>query len=250
MRANTHTYDDHKVTEREMTKMLITTVLSVLICLVSLVSLTWAWFSDGVTTNPIPITAAYYTVEVQTFDGTNYTSAAGTGTDKEYTIPVNTTKIKLTAGGTATTGFFLIEANGKKFHTNPITLLNGSASTEIPVSGVTTETVTIKIIPAWGGIPTGYETVLPEGPEGGISFAESLTPPPSKSMPKKKAGKEEVVPEDEEEIEEIIEEEIEDIPDEEIIEEEIEIPEEEPEEIPETPSEETPAETPTEETEE
>ena len=242
MRANTHTYDDHKVTEREMTKMLITTVLSVLICLVSLVSLTWAWFSDGVTTNPIPITAAYYTVTVETSaDGTNYTPAAGT--DKEYTIPVNTTKIKLTAGGTATTGFFLIEANGNKYYTVNV---NKGGHIEIAVTGITESGAVVKIIPAWGGIPTGY-TVLPDG---GISFADSLTPPPSKSMPKKKAGKEEVVPEDEEEIEEIIEEEIEDIPDEEIIEEEIEIPEEEPEEIPETPSEETPAETPTEETEE
>ena len=242
MRANTHTYDDHKVTEREMTKMLITTVLSVLICLVSLVSLTWAWFSDGVTTNPIPITAAYYTVEVQTFDGTNYTSAAGTGTDKEYTIPVNTTKIKLTAGGTATTGFFLIEANGNKYYTEPVVPGNNKEIT-VSIPGGTAETITVKIIPAWGDIPNDYNNALPEG---GISFAESLTPPSSKSMPRRAPVKEEAVPENEEEIEEIIEEEIEDIPDEEIIEEEIEIPEEEPEEIPETPSEETPAETPTE----
>ena len=243
MRAATHADPGHKVTEREMSKMLIGTVLSVLICLVSLVSLTWAWFSDGVVTETVTVTAAYFTVEVRaSTDGSSYSDPVSC-TNKEYTLPAGTTNIKLTSGGNATKGFFLIEANGKKFHTDTITL-NGGASTEIiPVSGVTTETVTIKIIPAWGGIPTGYEADLPQD---GISFAALKTASSPKSMPKKKAVKEEAVPENEEEIEEIIEEEIEDIPDEEIIEEEIEIPEDEPEEIPETPSEETPAETPTE----
>lgn len=88
-----------------LTALLLPSVLCILLCMVCLCGMTFAWFSAASNTPASPVRSAEYTVSVRVADGEtdapvqggHYVLTAGT----EYTVT-------LTASGTATTGFCLL----------------------------------------------------------------------------------------------------------------------------------------------
>lgn len=103
-----------KLTEKAFTQSIAISVFSILLCIIALCSVTWAWFSDGVSSSTNSIRSANCDVivlianggtTVQTVDG-KYTFIK----DKEYVI-------KMTAVGTAETTYCVLNIGGKSYYT-------------------------------------------------------------------------------------------------------------------------------------
>ncbi|MDO4810912.1 MAG: hypothetical protein Q3985_03085 [Eubacteriales bacterium] len=113
-----------KVTEQDMTRSIVASVIGIVVCLICLIGTTWAWYTDTVTSQVITIQAANYDVDVEVKDGdTTVSSSNGT-----YTLdPSKTYTVTLKAKGTGKTGFCKVTVDGTEKHTAPIAK-NGTLS--------------------------------------------------------------------------------------------------------------------------
>lgn len=100
-------------------QLLLPSFAGIMICMACLAGMTWAWFSVGVQTKQQTFTAASFDVSVsiaEKIGGTapekspnGYRLSAG----REYTV-------ELTAQGTASTGYCIVQTGGEKYYTSPI----------------------------------------------------------------------------------------------------------------------------------
>jgi hypothetical protein len=134
---------------------LFTCVLGIVLCLSSLTAATWAWFSDGITSESNKIEAASYELVVS-IDNEVLVSV---GDHKfEYTAPAEgkTIVVKLTATGTASSGYAIAVRSSnldKKYYTQQVRLDNPDGIS-FKLTLVAGETVTFE--QRWGtysGIP-------------------------------------------------------------------------------------------------
>jgi len=110
---------DEKITEKAFSQSLIISVLSIFLCLVTLCSMTYAWFTDGMSSNSNTLTSGSFdiTVSMESEDGTlvmpidgKYKLAQG----KKYTVtlePTQTSTVK---------GYCIVNINGESKKTDVI----------------------------------------------------------------------------------------------------------------------------------
>jgi hypothetical protein len=146
-----------KLTDKAFMRLIVTSALAILMCVICLCSTTWAWFSDSNASGLSSITASSCTMEI-TVGGQTYQY----GTEIEpVTIPdgngaVNVAMV-LPAGSAS--GYCIIEFsykddNGetvtKTCYTQAVSNTVDGAPTEVSFKIVADESATVKITPRWG----------------------------------------------------------------------------------------------------
>ena len=103
---------NEKVTEKIFLRAMISSVLGIILCTVCLAGMTWAWFSDSVTSHSSNITSASFSVKVTVNKGTDNTEIPLT--DGKYKLEQSSEKYKVTlkATGSASTVYCKVNING------------------------------------------------------------------------------------------------------------------------------------------
>lgn len=110
----------NKLTEKAFAQSITVSVISILLCLVALCSVTWAWFSEGVTSSSNTIKTGNCTVTVSVIhDGEEFGPNAGTsGT---YTFEAGKSyQIKITSIGSAESSYCKLVIGGQDFYTEQV----------------------------------------------------------------------------------------------------------------------------------
>ena len=102
---------NEKVTEKIFLRAMISSVLGIILCTVCLAGMTWAWFSDSVTSHSSNITSASFSVKVTVNKGIDNTEIPLT--DGEYILEQSSEKYKVTlkATGSASTVYCKVNIN-------------------------------------------------------------------------------------------------------------------------------------------
>lgn len=88
--------------ETNLTKILLPSVLSILLCMALLCGMTWAWFASTQSTPAATIQAATYHIDVVAKNGETVLTA---GQDGKYSLAKGTYTVTLTASGNASKGY-------------------------------------------------------------------------------------------------------------------------------------------------
>lgn len=95
-------------------RLLLPSFMGMVVCMVCLSGSAWAWFTAGISTQPMKIQAAEYQVEVRvTGEEHEEVSADSLRKNTEYTV-------ELTASGSASTGYCKMACGGTVWYTAPI----------------------------------------------------------------------------------------------------------------------------------
>ena len=126
------TSHDEKITEKAFSQSLVISVLSILLCLVALCSMTYAWFTEGVSSNSNTLVSGSFGLEkpviVKTADGETSTADAATAIEVEgengvytCTLPANGTyRVTLTCGNSTAKGHCVVTINSQEKSTDAI----------------------------------------------------------------------------------------------------------------------------------
>lgn len=104
-----------KVSDISFSRIILSSVLGISLCIICLAGLTWAWFTSSVISTSSNITAAEFTVETA-FKMDNATLNPPF-VDGKYVLDSGTYTVTVTAGGTASTGYCKVEFNGLEYYT-------------------------------------------------------------------------------------------------------------------------------------
>ena len=166
--------NDEKITDDCFFRIMLTSVLGIVICVICLSGLTWAWFSCSITSSLNSISAADFSVKINVEKVTDDNATILNSGDIEssedpngtfnYSLPVGSYTVTIEAGGTASTGYCTVEFKGKTYHT--IQLYPGSSEEGKP--GKVTFTLVadaepeseLKITPQWGSYLSPNETLI------------------------------------------------------------------------------------------
>lgn len=148
-----------RLTDKAFTRLMITSVIGILLCMTCLCSATWALFSDDVTTSGNVLATGRFdlTVTVDTSDSvriiTTRASASKRVTLADSPDGVYHVTLKMTDDTTVTKGFCTVTVGGVEYRTASI---NQSGTNPFEFTIVTTDTVTVSFAPAWG-LPAEYD---------------------------------------------------------------------------------------------
>ena len=134
-----------KVSDVSFSRIIVSSVLGILLCIFCLAGLTWAWFSGSSSSAANSITAAEFKVKV-TINGSEITSADG-----KYTLNQTENKVTVTADGSATTGYCIVKFGENTYHT--IQIFKVPAEKKPQSVTFTVKSVAgaeLEIIPQWG----------------------------------------------------------------------------------------------------
>ena len=111
---------NQKISDKSFSQLILASVLGILLCTVCLGGLTWAWFSDSVTSNTDTLRSATYDIQAEVkkeSDG----SVVAINEDNTYTLDAGETyTVKLKATGNASTGYCKVTLNDKDYYTTQI----------------------------------------------------------------------------------------------------------------------------------
>ena len=179
-----------KVSDKEFTRIMISSVLGIMLCVICLAGLTWAWFSGSVSSAANNITAASFNIQIDVNVKGTKTTVSPTVENGKYSFSLENNKVydvKITADGTATTGYCEVIFGGNRYHTiqifnnsdesNSGSLLSTDRPQEINFTVNATEsTLLLKIVPQWGSyaIAKGEKLIGNENSENIINSIGAL----------------------------------------------------------------------------
>ena len=138
-----------KLTEKAFTQSIAISVFGILLCVVALCSVTWAWFSDGVSSSTTSIQSANCDVSVSvTSDGTTVDPVDG-----KYTFTKDEVyEITITATGTAESAYCILNIGGTQYYTVQIpTTATETVPNHIKFTlQFSAEKTDVEIITRWG----------------------------------------------------------------------------------------------------
>lgn len=163
-----------KLTEKSVGRVMMGSIVGMVLCVMALFSMTYAWYSDNITTTGSTLTAATFSVDAQVFSlekataESAVTETALTSADGSYTLERGVYRVLLTAYGTSKYGgYAVITASGEElpYHT---TVLTPSKTMELRIYVEDTKTVAFSSL--WGKSP-----LLMEGTDTRSTAAKLLT---------------------------------------------------------------------------
>ena len=142
-----------KLTDKAFSRLMITSVLGILICITCLCSATWAWFSADSSSNSNTLCSGNFglNVTVTAENGTPVSvseGAAGTSTCTLAEAGLYTVTLKATADTTVSKGFCVIKVNGNTYRTDAL-LLDETDSFAFTLNAKEPD-LTVIFSPAWG----------------------------------------------------------------------------------------------------
>lgn len=182
-----------KVSEQTISRVVPSSALGILFCAVCLAGLTWAWFSDSVTSNSGNITSAHFSAQVTVVS--NQTVITPSSEDGSYTLAAGSYTVTVTASGNASTGYCGVILDGVTYHT--VQLYPGSSDAGNPqsisftltVSEASASTVTpnLTVTPHWGTYAnSNHETLIRNGDT--VPFPSSTTNSVNSSVPESESS--------------------------------------------------------------
>lgn len=180
-----------KVSDKEFTRIMISSVLGIMLCVICLAGLTWAWFSGSVSSAANNITAASFNIQIDVKVQDTERPISPTVENGIYSFSLENNKIydvKITADGTATTGYCEVIFGENSYHTiqifnisgepQPGSLLSTDRPHEITFTVNATDVTLLKIIPRWGSyaIAEGKKLI---GNENSENIINSIGAPPA-----------------------------------------------------------------------
>lgn len=156
-----------KLTDKAFSRMMLTSVLGILVCLVCLCSATWAWFTADVSNNSNTIGTGQFDLEVEVSIG-DVRLERSTDRTNVHTFEkagLYTVTLKMTEDTTVTKGYCIITVNGKTYKTASINNVDGTNPFKFTLD-VKEDGMTVEFTSAWG-IP------IPE--EVSVGIGETLT---------------------------------------------------------------------------
>lgn len=152
-----------KVSDKEFTRIMISSVLGIMLCVICLAGLTWAWFSGSVSSAANNITAASFNIKIDVKVKGTETIIPPTEENGIYSFSLENNKIydvKITADGTSTTGYCKVILGENTYYTiqifnisdesNSSSLLSTDRPQKINFTVNATDVTLLKIIPRWG----------------------------------------------------------------------------------------------------
>ena len=189
-----------KVSDKEFTRIMISSVLGIMLCVICLAGLTWAWFSGSVSSAANNITAASFNIQIDVNVKGTKTTVSPTVENGKYSFSLENNEVydvKITADGTATTGYCEVLFGENVYHTIQIFNISDESnsgsilSTDMPQEinftvNATESTLLLKIVPQWGSyaIPQWGSYAIAEGEklignENSENIINSIGTPPA-----------------------------------------------------------------------
>lgn len=142
--------NEEKMTDEAFLRSLITSVISILLCIVALCSMTYAWFAEDVAAENNSIVAGSFDLDITVTDAA-LTEMAVSDAPKVCTLMVPgtyTVCIKMSAEATASKGYCILRVNGEAYRTAPV---YRDGTTSLTFTIVTQEIGTkVTFEPVWG----------------------------------------------------------------------------------------------------
>lgn len=100
-------------------RLFASSIMGILLCIVCMGGLTWAWFNQSVTGNTESIHSASYSISISVVqNSTSGDITVSPGADRKYTLEAGKVyAVTLSATGDATTGYCKVTVNGTDYHT-------------------------------------------------------------------------------------------------------------------------------------
>ena len=100
-------------------RLFASSIMGILLCIVCMGGLTWAWFNQSVTGNTESIHSASYSISISVAQNpTEENIAVSPGADGKYSLEAGKKyTVILEAEGNATTGYCKVTVNGTDYHT-------------------------------------------------------------------------------------------------------------------------------------
>ena len=157
------TSNDEKITEKAFSQSLIISVVSILLCLVALCSMTFAWFTEGVSSGGNTLVSGTFGLHkpiVKTTVGETDIEVTGENGVYSCTLPANGTYlVTLTCGDSTAKGHCIVKINGYEKNTDAIIGASTANKDVYPYTendpftfqiSTSTEDVTVEFHAAWG----------------------------------------------------------------------------------------------------
>ena len=137
-----------KLTDKAFTQSIAVSVISILVCVVALCSMTWAWFSEGVTSSSNTIKAGNCTVTVSVMNEETEIDP-NTDTTGIYTFEAGKSyQIKISSTGSVESSYCKLVIDGNEYYTEQISTTepNNTISFTLAFDAPTE----VEIITRWG----------------------------------------------------------------------------------------------------
>ena len=165
-----HWRKQEKATDANIMQLLMPSVFGIIICLVCLAGMTWAWFTDTGEVSAAPLRSAQHKVQVEIKDAANGTEVQSGG-DGEYTLTkdalynVTLTVVESTSYG----GFSAVSVDGDTYYTERMQKNNNNSITFT----VCSSEGKIIVASGWESVTNGTE--LPQPQDKYIGRGETST---------------------------------------------------------------------------
>lgn len=135
--------DSNRLTEKAFKQSITISFIGILLCMVALCSVTWAWFSAEISSSPSDIRSAYCDVTVSVANENNILDPV----DGKYNFIKNKAyQIQITATGSAETAYCILKIDGADYYTAQIPTQTGIVFT-LQFEAEVTE---VEVITRWG----------------------------------------------------------------------------------------------------
>ena len=139
-----------KLTDKAFSRMMLTSVLGILVCLVCLCSTTWAWFTADVSNNSNTIGTGQFDLEVSVDEVRLERSSDRANVHTFEKAGRYTVTLKMTEDTTVTKGYCVITVNGKPLYkTASINNVDGTNPFKFTLD-VKKDGMTVEFTSAWG----------------------------------------------------------------------------------------------------
>ena len=147
-----------KLTDKAFSRLMLTSVLGILLCIACLCSATWAWFSADVSSNENTLKAGVFDLAVSVTDASaqpvTVTHSANGAYACSLGTAVYTVKLAVSEDTTVTKGYCVITINGTAYKT--ATLEAGVTESISFTLDVQNAEITVSFMPSWG-MPAHYD---------------------------------------------------------------------------------------------
>lgn len=164
--------------KNSLTALLMPSFLGILVCLICVSGMTWAWYCASISSDSSTINAAHYEISTE-IKNTDNNEKLSKNADEKYVLPTGTYEITLTAQGDASTGYCKIKIDGEdnELHTEQIYTSQGedkknSITFTIEIKD---EFKTLSFLAVWGTY-SGESPEISDGTEYVIPAVDADTP--------------------------------------------------------------------------